>query len=367
MPINFTPNYIITSKVANGLMRIATAKAKVNTKALTPQVLASLCERVKATAVHYATKIEGNSLTLKEVEVLLTKQKHFAERNLEEREVKGYAAALTEVDVWARAVATPIHEKMIESLHALLKLTSEKNKPKSLSYRVDQKAVRDSKTHTIIYLPPEATLVPQLMANLIDWINNSKEIPAPLVAALVHYQVITIQPYSYGSGHLARLLTNWILQQRGYGLQGLSLLEDYYAQDLNAYYAALSIGENNNYYIGRGNSEFITKWLEYFVEGMAIAFENVVQNFGENAFLDITAAQNPLLRKLDIRQRSVLSLFQQFEIVTARQLGVLFGLQPRTNSKLCQAWVEKGFLTIVDFSNKGRKYKLAKGYEALIK
>lgn len=40
-------------------------------------------------------------------------------------------------------------------------------------------------------------------------------------------------------------------------------------------------------------------------------------------------------------------------------VGELFGFKPRTSSALCASWVESGFLTIVDSSNRGRKYKLS--------
>jgi hypothetical protein len=63
----------------------------------------------------------------------------------------------------------------------------------------------------------------------------------------------------------------------------------------------------------------------------------------------------------------VLQLFQEFKIITSRQIGELFGFKPRTSAALCAEWVKSGFLSIVDPSNKGRKYKLAKQYEALIK
>jgi hypothetical protein len=55
------------------------------------------------------------------------------------------------------------------------------------------------------------------------------------------------------------------------------------------------------------------------------------------------------------------------EAVTAKQIGDLFGFQPRTNAALCKKWVEGGFLEIVDYSNKARKYKLAAPYDVIVK
>ncbi len=62
----------------------------------------------------------------------------------------------------------------------------------------------------------------------------------------------------------------------------------------------------------------------------------------------------------------LLTLFQEFEAINARQVGELFVFKPRTSAQICKEWVDSGLLEIMDFSNKGREYKLAKQYESLI-
>lgn len=73
-----------------------------------------------------------------------------------------------------------------------------------------------------------------------------------------------------------------------------------------------------------------------------------------------------LMRTLDPKQRKSLELFREYDVVTSKQLGDLFGFQPRTNAALCKKWVEGGFLEIVDQSFKSRKYSLAKKYKELL-
>lgn len=98
---------------------------------------------------------------------------------------------------------------------------------------------------------------------------------------------------------------------------------------------------------------------------MALAFENVVAQmlFSEQKGGKDCSAR---MRALDPKQRKVLELFKEYEIVTAKQIGVVLGFQPRTNADLCKKWVESGFLEVVDSSNKGRAYKLADYYDALV-
>ena len=75
--------------------------------------------------------------------------------------------------------------------------------------------------------------------------------------------------------------------------------------------------------------------------------------------------QSILLRTLDPKQRKALSLFKEFDTITSHQIGELFNFKPRTSANLCAAWVECGFLKIIDFSNKGRKYQLADHYKII--
>jgi len=188
---------------------------------------------------------------------------------------------------------------------------------------------------------------------------------ALFIAGIAHYQFATIHPYFDGNGRTARLLTTLILHLGGYDAKGLYSLEEYYARSLDAYYQAISIGPSHNYYMGRAEAD-ITLWIEYFVEGMAIAFENVlkqvasVENQGE---MD----REFLLRKLDPKQRKVLELFNAYQTITSHQIGELFGFKPRTASALCKKWVESGFLEIVDFSNKARKYQPDQCFFPLVK
>lgn len=77
--------------------------------------------------------------------------------------------------------------------------------------------------------------------------------------------------------------------------------------------------------------------------------------------------QRPLPRQLTSRQRKVLGLFQEFETITSRQIGELFGVKRRAASALCASWVASGFLEVVDPSNKGRRYALGDKYRKLLK
>jgi Fic family protein len=344
-------------------MRIEAVKEKVLHLPVTPTVLASLRETARLYTTHYSTMIEGNRLAPAQIEVVLKHEGHFPGRQRDEQEVKGYYAALTKVEQLA-ATGTQVNEKIVQTLHALV-MADGRTRVKPTPYREGQNVIRDGRTGVIVYMPPEGKDVPGLMKEMVKWLQNAQDIPCPIVAGIAHYQFATIHPYYDGNGRTARLLTTLILHLGGYDLKGLYSLEEYYARNLGAYYEAISIGESHNYYMGRAEAD-ITKWVDYFVEGMAIAFENVLKRMSEASSQGLPD-RSLLLRKLEPRQRKVLSLFQEFEVVTSKQIGELFGFRPRTSAQICKDWVESGFLEIVDSSNRGRRYRLSRQYEELLR
>jgi Fic family protein len=261
------------------------------------------------------------------------------------------------------AAGVQVSEKIVQTLHGLV-MADGRTRVKPTPYRDGQNVIRDATTGAIVYMPPEAKDVPSLMRAMLKWVHDAQDIPCPIVAGIAHYQFATIHPYYDGNGRTARLLTTLILHLGGYDLKGLYSLEEYYARNLAAYYEAIGVGESHNYYFGRAEAD-ITKWVEYFVEGMAVAFENVLKRMTE-AESQGSADQSALLRQLEPRQRRALSLFQQSEVVTSKQIGELFGFKPRTSAQICKDWVESGFLEVVDPSNRARKYRLSRQYEELL-
>ena len=362
MPINFNPKYQITLKLASALLKLEGLKERINQLPITPSVLASLRETARLFSTHYSTRIEGNRLSEKDVQMVIKKEQHFPGRARDEKEVKGYYRALAVVEEFAQE-KKPLTERQIRMIHGHVMGSGNKVAPPT-PYRDGQNVIKDSRTGQIVYMPPESKDVPGLMKDMVGWLNlNAQAIPCPIQAAIAHDQFATIHPYYDGNGRTARLLTNLILHLGGYGLKGIYSLEEYYARDLQAYYDAIAIGPSHNYYMGRAEAD-ITNWLEYFVEGMAEAFAKVEEQASQAANRWETD-KTPELRKLDPRQRKALTLFSRQQIITSSDLALLFSFAPRTARLLLQKWTRQGFLAIADPSKKARKYRLSPEFEKL--
>jgi Fic family protein len=358
--MSYKPVFSISPSVVQALVDIESIKKDIIGLPITPQMLLKLRESARYESIHYSTKIEGNRLTLEQVNEVIDKKKHFAGRERDEKEVKGYYAALDFLERYVASNAT-ITEHAIQTMHALV-MGAGKTNVKPTLYRDGQNSIRESGSNRLVYLPPEAKDVPDLMGDMVDWVNGAQW-PAPIIASIAHYQLATIHPYFDGNGRTSRLLATLILHTRGYDLKGIYSLDAYYANDLTSYYEALTVGPSHNYYIGRAEAD-ISPWVEYFCLGLIESFEKIYQQAKKASFGGGRDISEPL-KKLNSKQRKVLELFQKGEVV-ARDIGECLGLKGRTTRALCQKWVEEGFLVMSDASKKGRSYKLGDAYAQLL-
>jgi len=358
----FDPKYRITGKIAKALMAIEADRQVVAGLPLTSPMLDSLRRTARLLSTHYSTQIEGNKLSPQQVAKVVEGEGNFPGRERDEAEVRHYFAALEHVERLGRIKAA-VTEKDIRTIHGLVM----KGKAKPTSYRDGQNVIRDARTGQTVYMPPEARGVPKFMKEMVRWMNaalSEGELPVPVVAALAHYQFATIHPYFDGNGRTARLLTTLILHRSSYGLNGIYSLEEYYATNLDGYYAGLSIGASHNYYFGRAEAD-VTPFLEYFCVGMRDAFAKVRAR-AEEASQAHLPDQSPAFRDLSPQKRNALGLFRRERVVTSKEITAYFKMKPRMATLLCAKWVKEDFFVIDNPSTKGRSYRLADEYESLI-
>jgi Fic family protein len=358
----FQPRFSLTPRAVKALMLIEADRQLVAGLPLTARMLDSLRRTARLLSTHFSTQIEGNRLTPAQVAAVAEGEGSFPGRERDEAEVRHYFAALEYVERLGRERGR-LTELTVRTIHGLVMT----GRTQPSAYRKSQNVIRDGRTGRIVYMPPEAKDVPGLMRDLVTWVNAAlaeQEFPVPVIASLAHYQFATIHPYLDGNGRTARLLTTLLLHKRGYGLNGIYSLEEYYAANLEGYYAGLAVGGSHNYYFGRAEGD-ITPFVEYFCAGMAAAFGSVRAR-AEHASRHEALDQGPALRQLSPQQRQALGLFLRTKIVTAKEVAGYFKCSARSAAALCAKWVKAGFLAIEDPSTKGRSYRLADAYEQLV-
>lgn len=299
------PRYGFTPALVRALLAIEAARTAVELTPIPAVLHETLRRQARLRSTHYSTRIEGNRLTLAEAEqVLAGETRRFLGRERDVTEVRHYWDALLLAEGWAER-RLPLAQERIRHLHGVVERGP---RARPTPYREGQNVIREAESGAIVYLPPEAADVPDLMGGLVDWVERSfaAEVPVPVIAGLAHYQFVTIHPFYDGNGRTARLLATYLLHRGGHALQGIYSLEEHHARDLAAYYNSLAAHPHHNYYEGRATAD-LTPWLTYFLNTLAGVFE-AARAEAERAAATREQTEPELFRRLDPRARVVLGL-----------------------------------------------------------
>lgn len=337
--MNIKWNY--TNKIVNDLLKINRAKEVVDLLELPVSIEEEIKKESIAKRVHYSTKIEGNNLNLNEVKDILENNKESHERNV--LEVRNYYNALMYLNKEAENNNT-ITEDLILKVHNLV---SGKHLTYKNSYRKDQNVVADSVTGTIVYMPPEAKDVENLIKQMIKEFNSkdSNDIPIPIKAGILAYEFVTIHPFWDGNGRCSRLLATYILKAYNYDLKGFYVMEEFYDKNIDEYYNSLQMGLHHNFYFGR-NEANITEWLEYFISVMANTFE-AVGNRVKEIYKNSKEEMN-IIDTLDKRERWVANYIITNNKIKAKDIANHFKINLDTANNWIKKWIEKDFLKRLD-------------------
>lgn len=348
-----------TNKIVNDLLKINRAKEVVDLLELPISIEEEIKKESLAKRVHYSTKIEGNNLNLNEVKEAIENKKESHERSV--LEVRNYYNALIYLNEEAEKNNT-ITEDLIFKVHNLVvgRHLTYKN-----SYREEQNVVADSITCAIVYMPPEAKDVADLIKQMITEFNSKKDIPVPIKAGILAYEFVTIHPFWDGNGRCSRLLATYILKVHNYDLKGFYVLEEFYDKNIVEYYNALQMGLHHNFYFGRNKAD-ITQWLEYFLSTMANTFEAVGNRVKE--IYKTSKEEINILDTLDKRERWIANYIITNNKIKAKDIANHFKINLDTANNWVKKWIEKDFLTRYDNKQiRNIDYILTKKYLEKIK
>ena len=254
----------LTNEILSYITEIEQNRYKVSSVKLSKAVMNRLRKNSKKKSSYASNKIEGNPLSEKQVDEVIEsdERKHYLKP---EQEVRNYFLALNYLEEKVNK-KEKFSKKLILDVQKLVEKGASKEKiglrgpmPPGVLF-----AVYDSKTGNTDYIPPEYCDIPGLLDELIEYVNTTDDHPL-IVAAVVHYQLVTIHPFEDGNGRTARLLSGYIMDLNGYGFNGIGSLEEYFAYDIDEYYESIQMGLPALYYSGRENPPHLEIWIHYFL------------------------------------------------------------------------------------------------------
>ena len=196
-----------------------------------PQVL-TLGEAWDIEMVYESNRIEGNSLTLRETEMVVARGMTIAGKPL-----KDHLEAVNLMAAWRRlldmaAAREAVTESEVMELHAMV-----------MARISDEEAGRYRRGFVRIagakHVPPYAAKVPELMTALF----SQTPLPHPVAeAARVHRGIASVHPFSDGNGRMARCLQTLILTRETALAEPFSSIEEFLGDPRNTpeYYSVLT-------------------------------------------------------------------------------------------------------------------------------
>lgn len=175
---------------------------------ISKETLKSLKESINLEWTYNSNGIEGNTLTLRETQVVLEGITVGGKSLKEHLEVINHEQAILFLDDLIKD-KEPITEWNIKNIHQLvLKEIDDDNAGK---YRDENVKIKGA-TH----IPPDYLIVPELMEKLIINYEDWKKYHPIIRAALLHGELVKIHPFVDGNGRTSRLVMNLSLMNSGY-------------------------------------------------------------------------------------------------------------------------------------------------------
>lgn len=320
----YQPKYTITNNLLTYITRIESAKALIENAPLVPAWEAKFRDDAVGRAVHFGTKIEGNDLT--EAQALqvvrlgqsttdtteVIRRTGIMARDRDIQEVINYR----EVINWIDSQENPDFETVFtkDTLKTIHKLTvSNLIDPNYQGkFRDKQVIVRSATGAGVVFRPPVSVEIPYLIDDFFKWSHSEEaSLLHPVIrAAITHYQLVYIHPFIEGNGRTSRAMATLLLYSLGYDFKQFFSIEQYFDNDIDAYYQALLSAQQTT-------EHDLTYWLEYFCYGLAIEIDKVKQQVLKLS-KDLKL-KNQLGEQVALSERQILllELFQRQESATS--------------------------------------------------
>lgn len=198
-----------------------------------------LIRQAFARAIQGSNTIEGYTMSLDDALDVVEGEEPLEAEQETWAAVSGYRVAMTYVMQLADDPHFVYHELLLRSLHYMM--TSYDLAKAPGKWRPGFVAVRREDTGEIVYEGPDAGLVPDLVGELVEWLNEADaDLPGLLRGAMAHLNLVMIHPFRDGNGRMARGLQTLVLARAGILAPEFSSIEEFLGRNTPDYYEVLA-------------------------------------------------------------------------------------------------------------------------------
>lgn len=237
----------------------------------------------------------------------------------------------------------PITIESIKKVHGILTRVTLANATEEGEFRQTSDVnVVDVQTGAIIYTPPEANKLEQLMNDFCFWANDPESKPFfihPITKAIMlHFLIGYIHPFADGNGRTARTMFYWYLLKKGYWLIEYMSVSRIILNSKAQYARAYLYTEQDD--------NDITYFLEYNLHSIHVALEDLKKYIRRKT----TEKQNTLqlLRNTKFNDRQIVMVQEIIQdastYFTVKQIENKFGVSNQTARNDLASLVRDGVL-----------------------
>lgn len=235
-----------------------------------PNLASDLEEELVRRSIFGTAALEGNPLTEREVEQIISKPDSIKTKRRAEIEIQNLKAAYDFVATFrASDSIVELTETTIKQIHKLVTRGIEYKFNIPGKYRNNVVKVSNIE-HGGIYTPPKCLPdIKMLMKEYISWINSKEvlRLDSAKRAALAHYHLSLIHPFGDGNGRTARLVEALLLRLAGIKYIPV-MLSNFYYRNIDDYFWAFSNARKNK-------KNDVTPFVEFVFSGIVDSLNEI--------------------------------------------------------------------------------------------
>lgn len=291
-----------------------------------------------------STRIEGSSLTDKEVEVLIDNLDIATLNDRDQQEVVGYYDTLNMITESYRDI--PVADSSIKHLHNTLMKPSTKDNYHKGDYKTSanrvEKTMPDGARIPVFETTPPGWPTQEAMAQAVAWYNEDSSTHSLIRGAIFVYEFLSIHPFQDGNGRLSRLLATLLLMKSGYSWIQYVSFEHEIENRKKEYYQKLMEAQRNR------PGEDVTEWVYFFLDCLKNIQEQLMQKIAEKERRE----------SVGVREQYIYSLVENNPGISSGEIAEKLKIPNATVKRILAGLVSMRNL-IVHGAGRGTSYSIA--------
>lgn len=222
---------------------------------------AALRRFLTADAVAASNSIEGFKVATVDVEDLMEGENEVEVSEENRQETLAYQRMMTYIQTLHDVGDFTYSKGLLNGLHWMLQGHRHSPRRPAGQWRKGPVHVSDARDPSIAaYIAPDLTLVPDLMQELVDWLNTDDGSHALVRAAMAHLHLVSIHPWADGNGRLSRSLQTLMIAREGVLAPEFSSIEGWLGRPGNTWEYYRELNDRGTHY---RPEQDVSSWIRF--------------------------------------------------------------------------------------------------------